>query len=69
MTKNPAMVLYDAFIGVEYMVRDIYREAENRRLAAGLHPTDTQIAAMVGLQNNLGAALSAFRAEIDGVKQ
>lgn len=68
MKKNTAMVLYDAFIGVEYMVRDIYREAEKRRLAAGLDPTDAQIAAMVGLQKSLGDALSAFRAEI-GVAQ
>lgn len=69
MTQKPAMAFYDAFIKVEQLAHDIFREADNRRMSTGLHPTDTQIAAMVGLEGHLSAALSAFRAEIEGAKQ
>ena len=64
MTLPPAHAINDAVGTIEDLLRDIRREVLLQESVTGPFTTAQRAAAFIGLQNNLGAALDAFRAEI-----
>ncbi len=63
MTLPPAHAISDAVGTIEDLLRDIRREVSQQESITSPFTTAQRAQAFIGLQNNLGAALAAFRAE------